>query len=69
MVSLPIFSLEKFFMRQQIEQRLKELRSELETGRKTLAELESKQMDLRNTLARISDTIKVLEEQLSKENC
>jgi hypothetical protein len=33
-------------MRQQLEQRLIELRAELEIGRKTLAELESKETKL-----------------------
>jgi chromosome segregation ATPase len=52
--------------RQQLEQRLKELRAELESGRKTLAELENKQLNLRNSLLRISGAIKVIEEELSK---
>ena len=52
--------------RQQLEQRLKELRAELESGRKILAELENKQMNLRNSLLRISGAIKVIEEELSK---
>ena len=52
--------------RQQLEQRLKELRAELESGRKTLAELENKQMNIRNSLLRISGAIKVIEEELSK---
>jgi hypothetical protein len=42
-----ILAEEKLFMRQQLEQRLKELRAELETGRKTLVELENKEMNLR----------------------
>jgi chromosome segregation ATPase len=52
--------------RQQLEQRLKELRAELESGRKTLAELENKQTNLKNSLLRISGAIKVIEEELSK---
>ena len=56
-------------MRQQIEQRLKEFRAELETGKKALAELENKQTNLRNSLIRISDAIKTIEEELSKESC
>ncbi len=55
-------------MKQQLEQRLKELRSEFESGQKTLADLEVKQMNLRNTLLRISGAIQVLEEELAKEN-
>jgi uncharacterized coiled-coil protein SlyX len=55
-------------MKQQLEQRLKELKSEFESGQKTLAELESKQTNLRNTLLRISGAIQVLEEELAKES-
>ena len=55
-------------MRQQIEIRLKELRAELETGRKTLVELENRQLALRQSLARISQAIKILEEELAKES-
>ncbi len=54
-------------MKQQLEQRLKELRAERETGQKTLDELETKEKDLRSTLLRISGAIKVLEEELTKE--
>ncbi len=55
-------------MKHQLEQRLKELRSEFESGQKALADLEAKQMNLRNTLLRISGAIQVLEEELAKEN-
>ena len=47
---------------------MKELRAELEAGRKALAELENKEKNLKNTLLRISGAIKVLEEELSKES-
>jgi hypothetical protein len=60
--------MEKLFMRQQIELRLKELRVELETGQKILVELENKQVNLRKSLARIREAIKVLEEELAKES-
>lgn len=53
-------------MKQQLEQRLNELRSEFESGQKALAELENRQADLRNTLLRISGAIQVLEEELDK---
>jgi chromosome segregation ATPase len=53
-------------MKQQLEQRLKELRSEFESGQKALAELENKQANMRNTLLRISGAIQVLEEELAK---
>ncbi len=55
-------------MKQQLEQRLKELRSEFESGQRTLAEMETKQMNLRNTMLRISGAIQVLEEELAKES-
>jgi predicted nuclease with TOPRIM domain len=55
-------------MKQQLEQRLKELRAEFDSGQKTLGELEIKQANLRNTLLRISGAIQVLEEELAKES-
>lgn len=54
-------------MKQQLEQRLKELKAEFESGQKMLSELEAKQANLRNTLLRISGAIQVLEEELTKE--
>ncbi len=53
-------------MKEQLEQRLSELRSEYESGEKMLAELEAKQVNLRETLLRIVGAIQVLEEELSK---
>ena len=55
-------------MKQQLEQRLKELRAEYESGQKALAELENKQTALRSTLLRINNAIQILEEELSKES-
>ncbi|VVB91310.1 Uncharacterised protein [uncultured archaeon] len=55
-------------MKQQLENRLKELRSEFESGQKALADFEIKQTNLRNTLLRISGAIQVLEEELAKES-
>ena len=55
-------------MKQQLEQRLKELRAEYASGQKALADLENKQAVLKTTLLRISGAIQVLEEELSKEN-
>jgi len=49
-------------MRQQLEDRLKELKSDFEDGRKQLAALEG----LRQTLFRISGAIQVLEELLGE---
>jgi ABC-type transporter Mla subunit MlaD len=54
-------------MKQQLEQRLEQLKSEFESGQKALAELENKQANLRNTLLRISGAVQVLEEELAKE--
>ncbi|MCZ7382177.1 MAG: hypothetical protein O8C64_11495 [Candidatus Methanoperedens sp.] len=55
-------------MKQQLEQRLKELRAEFDSGQRTLGEMEIKQANLRNTLLRISGAIQVLEEELAREN-
>lgn len=55
-------------MIQQLEQRLKELRTEFESGQKMMAELESKQANLRDTLLRISGAIQVLEELIATES-
>jgi predicted nuclease with TOPRIM domain len=55
-------------MKQQLEQRLKKLRAEFDSGQRTLGELEIKQANLRNTLLRISGAIQVLEEELAREN-
>ena len=49
-------------MHNKIGQRLTELKTEFETGQKMLAELETRQAELRNTLLRISGAIQVLEE-------
>ena len=49
-------------MKQQLDQRLNELRAEFESGQKMLSELESKQANLRDTMLRISGAIQVLEE-------
>ncbi len=53
-------------MREQLEQRLKELKAEFESGQKMLAELEAKQANVRESLLRISGAIQVLEEELAK---
>lgn len=54
-------------MKEQLEQRLKELKAEFESGQKMLAELEARQTTLRESLLRISGAIQVLEEELAKE--
>ena len=54
-------------MREQLEQRVSELKAELQKGQQMLAELQAKEADLRQTLLRISGAIQVLEELLSGE--
>ena len=53
-------------MRSQLEQRLKTLRSEFESGQKMLMDLETREASLRETLLRISGAIQVIEEELAK---
>jgi hypothetical protein len=55
-------------MKQLLEQRLKELRAEFESGQRALGELEAQQMNLRNTLLRISGAIQVLDELIAVES-
>jgi hypothetical protein len=52
-------------MREQLVQRLGELKAEYQAGQKMLAELEAKQVNLQQTLLRISGAIQVLEELIS----
>ncbi len=54
-------------MREQLERRLDELKTEFETGQKMMMELEQKRANLEKTLLRISGAIQVLEEELNKE--
>ena len=53
-------------MREQLEQRLKQLKAEYEAGQKMLAELEARQANLREALLRIGGAIQVIEEKLAK---
>lgn len=55
-------------MKEQLEQRLAELKAEFESGQKAIADLEAKQANLRDTLLRISGAIQILEEELGKLN-
>lgn len=55
-------------MKEEIENRLKELKAEFESGQKMLADLEAQQANLKNTLLRISGAIQVLEEMLVPPN-
>jgi hypothetical protein len=54
-------------MREQLSERLKQLRSEFEAGQKVLRDLELRQQDVRDTLLRIGGAIQVLEEMLKSE--
>jgi hypothetical protein len=51
-------------MREQIEERLAALRQEFEAGRRMLADLEARQVELQQTLLRIGGAVQVLEELL-----
>jgi predicted nuclease with TOPRIM domain len=53
-------------MKEQLEKRLAELKSEFEAGQKMMTELESKQSNLRDTLLRISGAIQILEEEINR---
>lgn len=53
-------------MREQLQKRLAELKSEFESGQKRLEELESQASNVRNVLLRISGAIQVLEEELGR---
>ncbi|KFA94820.1 hypothetical protein [Archangium violaceum] len=53
-------------MRQQMEERLAQLKSELQNGERMMSELSSKQLTLQQTLLRISGAIQVLEELLAQ---
>ncbi len=53
-------------MRTQLESRLKELRTEYESGTKMLEQVQAKKRDLEQSLLRISGAIQVLEEELNK---
>jgi hypothetical protein len=54
-------------MRPQLEQRLLQLKTELETGQKMLAELEQRRVNLEQTMLRIAGAIQVLEELLAAD--
>jgi prefoldin subunit 5 len=52
-------------MREQLKQRVSQLKAEHQKGQQMLAELESQQAELRQTLLRIAGAIQVLEELLA----
>jgi predicted nuclease with TOPRIM domain len=53
-------------MKEQLLERLEQLKAEFESGQKKLTELEVQAGNMRNTLLRISGAIQVLEEELAK---
>ena len=53
-------------MKQQLEERLTELKAEFASGEKVLADLEAKQANVRTTLLRIQGAMQVIEEELAK---
>ena len=53
-------------MKEQITRRLEELRAEFEVGQTMLAELDARQVNLKNSLLRIGGAIQVLEELVNK---
>lgn len=55
-------------MQEKLQQRLQSLKIEYEAGQKMLADLETKQANLRDMLLRISGAIQVLEEAVSDTN-
>jgi hypothetical protein len=54
-------------MKEQIEIRIKELKTELESGQKMLEELDVKRTSLGNTLLRISGAIQALQGMMPQE--
>jgi predicted nuclease with TOPRIM domain len=56
-----------FAMRERVLERLQQLKAELETGQKMLAELEQRRVNLEQTLLRISGAVQVLEELLAAD--
>ena len=53
-------------MKEQLEQRLSELKTEFESGQNYLEDLEQKEANTRQTLLRIQGAIQVIEEELAK---
>ena len=57
---------EHMHMREQLEQRLAELKAEFEAGQKNLTELAAREENIKTVLHRIAGAIQVLEEELAK---
>ena len=68
LLMLPVHqkAVRKGTMREQLQNRLSELKAEFESGQQRLAEIENQAAQLRQTLLRISGAIQVLEEELSR---
>lgn len=54
-------------MKEQLENRIAELKLEFEAGQKMMAEMDTKRKDLEATMLRISGAIQVLEELLQAD--
>ena len=54
-------------MRERVEERLRELREELEVGRRMLAELDARRANLSSSMLRIGGAAQALEELLGDE--
>lgn len=54
-------------MRELLEKRLAELKDELESGKRIMAELDAKRTDIKATVLRISGAVQVLEELLDED--
>ncbi len=54
-------------MKEQMQQRLAQLKSEFESGQTAMAELEQERANLRDKLLQISGAIKILEEEISRQ--
>lgn len=55
-------------MKKQLEARLEALKTEFESGKNVLADLDKKSREVETTLMRISGAIQVIEELLEHEN-
>lgn len=53
-------------MKEQLQQRLEDLKREFASGQKVLADLQAKQADIQTTMLRLQGAIQVLEEELAK---
>ena len=53
-------------MKNRLQKRLEELKSEFESGQKMMADLEAKHTEIQKNMLRISGAIQVLEEEIAK---